>query len=190
MTDTRDPRPAGSSPSASPNLARVAVGIAIVFIGIAAVAGLIARQSRQASARVSATIDALQKDLDSVRNQVNTLAQDSERTAVLSLSDGGYFPVRTNAGTLLIAVADIEPVENALRVHLRVGNPHAMTYVGFTLAFAWDKGNGQQAFREPLEPGTWVVVPVTLAPADPASTRSLTITSASVDEIAAAVPGR
>jgi hypothetical protein len=58
-----------------------------------------------------------------------------------------------------------------------------MTYKGFTLSFVWDKGKGTGVFADVLAPGTWTVVTVMLSPADPAGTKSLTITSASVDEI-------
>lgn len=152
---------------------------------VAAVAGILVRQSRQQSARLEADIAALQKEVESLRSDVNALVADSERSAVLSFSEGGYFPVRTNGGTLLVAVANVESIDNSLRVHLRVGNPNSMTYLGFTLGFAWNLGRGQQKFPNVLEPGTWTVAQVTLSPADAASTKWLRITSASVDEIPA-----
>lgn len=182
---SQPPPPPLPSPSGASGLGRLVAGIAIVFVGVAIVAGLLARQSSQEAARLSAGIDALQQEVGSLRREVQALAAESERSAVLSFTDGGYFPIRTNAGTLLVAVADVEPVDSSLRVHLRLGNPQAMTYLGYTLAFSWDKGRGQQAFREPLEPGAWAVVPVMLSPADAERTRSLTITEATVDEIAA-----
>lgn len=183
--DRPDPQPTTPSPFRAPALAPLAAVIAIVFIALAIVAGLIVRQSQQESARLEADVAALRNDVESLRGQLTTLAAESERTIVLSLTDGGYFPIRTNAGTLLVAVADVEPVDNSLRVYLRLGNPQSMTYLGFTLGFTWDKGKGEQAFRQALEPGTWTVVPLTLAPADAASTTSLTITSATLDEIPA-----
>ena len=134
---------------------------------------------------MAATEAALQQDVESLKRDVKALRSDSERTAVLDLTDRGYFPVRTNGGTLLIAVAQAEPVENGVRVDLRVGNPQSMTYRGFTLAFAWDKGKATQAYPNMLGPDAWTVVSVSLAPADPKSTTSLTITSATVDEIVA-----
>lgn len=179
------PQPPAAPPSRTPALAPFVAVIAVVFIALAIVAGLMARQTSRESARLEGRIDTLQQEVDSLRGRVTALLADSERSVVLSFTEGGYFPIRTNAGTLLIAVADVEPVGNALRVHLRIGNPQAMTYLGFTLAFTWDKGKGEQAFRVPLEAGTWTAVPVTIAPADTASTTSLRITSATVDEIPA-----
>lgn len=172
-------------PARPPGLALVVTGILVAFLVIAAVAGLIVRSSGQESARLAGELQALQKQVESLVRQVSGLRADSERSVALSLADGGYFPVRTNGGTLLVAVANVEEVDSGLRVSLRVGNPHSMTYLGFTLAFAWDKGKGQQTFRDALEPGAWVVVSVMLAPADRASTKTVTITSASVDEIPA-----
>ena len=183
--DTPDRQPSKPSPARTPTLALLVAGILIAFVAVAAIAGLIARESRRESARVAAEVAALQKELESLRSRVNTLIADAERTAVLSLTEGGYFPVRTNGGTLLVAVATVEAVENGMRVYLRIGNPHSMAYLGFTLAFLWDKGKGQQTFPDVLAPGTWTVVSVMLSPADATSTKSLTITSATVDEIPA-----
>ena len=134
---------------------------------------------------MAATVAALQMDVESLKRDVKALRNDTERTAVLDLTERGYFPVRTNGGTLLIAVADAEPVENGVRVDLRVGNPQSMTYRGFTLNFAWDKGKATAAYTNMLGPDAWTMVSVSLAPADPKSTTSLIITSATVDEIVA-----
>jgi hypothetical protein len=163
----------------------IVAGIVVVFVGVAVITGLIARRSAQDATTMAETVAALQKDVESLRRDVDTLRDDSERTAVLDLADRGYFPLRTNGGTLLVAVAHVEPVENGIRVDLRVGNPHSMTYRGFTLAFAWDKGKTTHAYPNLLAPDTWTVVSVSLLPADPRSTTSLTITSAAVDEIVA-----
>lgn len=171
------------SPARAPALAPLVAGILLVFVAVAVIAGLIGRQSTRESARLAAGVATLQKDVESLRSQVKNLMADSERTAVLPLAERVYFPVRTNGGTLLLAVASVEGIENGLRAYLRVGNPHSVTYLGFTLHFAWDKGRGQQTFPDVLAPGTWTVVSVALSPADPTTTKSLTITSASVDEI-------
>jgi hypothetical protein len=181
--DTPDPQPSTPESAKTPSLALVVAGIVLAFVAVAVVAGLIAQQSTRESARLVADVDALRKEMESLQRQVKTLAADTDRTAVLSLTQPAYFPVRTNGGTLLMAVAHVDDVENGLRVHLTVGNPHSMTYLGFTLAFGWDKGKGTQTFSERLAPGTWTVVPLILAPADRTSTQSLTITSALVDEI-------
>jgi hypothetical protein len=180
--DTPD-QPSTPLPAKAPALGLIVAGILLVFVAVAVIGGLIARQSTRESVRLAASVATLQKDVETLRIQVKALMADSERTAVLPLAERVYFPVRTNGGTLLMAVANVEGVENGLRVYLRVGNPHSVTYLGFTLLFAWDKGKGQQKFVDVLAPGTWTVVSVVLSPADPATTKSLTITSASVDEI-------
>lgn len=178
-------QPSSSSVSKTSSLALPIAGIVVVFVAVAVIMGLMARRSAQEATNMAATVAALQKDVESLTRDVRALRNDSERTAVLDLTDRGYFPVRTNGGTLLVAVAHAEPVENGVRVDLRVGNPQSMTYRGFTLAFAWDKGKGTGAYPNMLGPDAWTVVSVTLAPADPKSTTSLTITSATVDEIVA-----
>lgn len=180
-----DQQPPSSSVSKTPSLALLVTGIVVVFVAIAVITGLRARRSAQEATDMAATMAALQKDVESLRRDVRALRDDSERSAVLDFADRGYFPVRTNGGTLLVAVAHAEPVANGLRVDLRVGNPQSMTYRGFTLAFTWDKGKGTQAYPNMLVPDAWTVVSVSLTPADPKSTTSLTITSATVDEIVA-----
>ena len=180
-----DPQPPSSSVSQTPSLAWLITGIVVVFVAVAVIMGLSARRSAQDATNMATTVTELQKEVESLRRDVKVLRNDSERTAVLDLTDRGYFPVRTNGGTLLIAVAQAEPVENGVRVDLRVGNPQSMTYRGFTLNFAWDKGKGTLASPNMLDPGAWTAVSVSLAPADPRSTTSLTITSATVDEIVA-----
>jgi hypothetical protein len=181
--DIPEPQPPTSSSARTPGLALLVVGILLTFVVVAAITGLIARQWTRESAQSTATVATLQKDVESLRGQVRNLMADSDRTAVLPLAERVYFPVRTNGGTLLMAVAGVEEVGNGLRVHLSIGNPHSMTYKGFTLSFVWDKGKGTGVFADVLAPGTWTVVTVMLSPADPAGTKSLTITSASVDEI-------
>ena len=165
------------------SLGLIVAGLVTAFVAGAAFAGLLARPSARETARLTAAVGTLHKDLDSLRSEVKTLRADSERTAVLSLTEAGYVPVRTNGGTLLVALASVVGVENGLRVYLRIGNLQSMSYQGFTLAFAWDKGKSQQTFPDVLAPGTWTVVPVMLSPADATSTKSVTITSASVDQI-------
>jgi Protein of unknown function (DUF3251) len=180
-----DPQPPSSSASKTPSLALLVAGIVVVFVAIAVITGLRARRSAQEATDMAAAIAAVQKDVESLKRDMRALRDDSERSAVLDFADRGYFPVRTNAGTLLVAVAHAEPVANGVRVDLRVGNPQSMTYQGFTLAFTWDKGKGTQAYPNMLVPDAWTVVSVSLTPADPKSTTSLTITSATVDEIVA-----
>lgn len=181
--DTPHHQPPTPSSTRAPALAPLVAGILIVFVAVAVIAGLVVRQSTRESTRLAANVATLQKDVESLRSQVKVLMADSERTAVLPLAERVYFPVRTNGGTLLMAVANVEGIENGLRVYLRVGNPHSVTYLGFTLSFAWDKGKGQQTFPDVLAPGTWTLVSVALSPADQATTKSLTIMTASVDEI-------
>jgi hypothetical protein len=180
-----DQQSSSSSVSQTPWLAWIITGIVVVFVAVAAIMGLRARRSAQEATNMAATVVALQQDVESLKRDVKALRSDSERTAVLDLTDRGYFPVRTNGGTLLVAVAHAEPVANGMRVDLRVGNPQSMTYRGFTLNLAWDKGKGTLASPNMLDPGAWTAVSVSLAPADPRSTTSLTITSATVDEIVA-----
>jgi outer membrane murein-binding lipoprotein Lpp len=180
-----DQQPSSSPVSRPSSVPWLVAAIVVVFLTVAVITGLRARRSAQEATDMAATVAALQKDVESLRGDVRALRADSERSAVLNLADRGYYPLRTNGGTLLIAVAHAEPVEHGMRVDLRVGNPQSMTYRGFTLAFAWDKGKGTQVYPNVLAPDAWTIVSVSLAPADPKSTTSLTITSATVDEIVA-----
>ena len=180
-----DQQPSSSSVSQTSSLAWTVAGIVVVFVAVAAIMGLLARRSARDATNLTTTLTALQQDVESLKRDVKALRNDSERTAILDLTDRGYFPVRTNGGTLLVAVAHAEPVDNGLRVDLRVGNPQSMTYRGFTLAFAWDKGKATLEYANLLPPAAWTTVSVSLVPADPRSTTSLTITSATVDEIVA-----
>ncbi len=176
------PQSAPTPPKRTLSLAAVVLAIAAVFVVGAVIAGYLARQSAQES-EMAATIAALQKEVASISRDVKALRADSERSAVLYLADRGYFPIRTNGGTLLIAVAGSEPIDNGIRVDLRVGNPQSMTYRGFTLEFAWDKGKSKQMYANLLPPDTWTMISVSLIPADSRTTTSLTISSAEVDEL-------
>jgi hypothetical protein len=58
-----------------------------------------------------------------------------------------------------------------------------VTFQGFSLTFEWEKQRESQKYEQTLEPGQWTTVQATLRPADPAATKAIRITDASVDQI-------
>lgn len=77
--------------------------------------------------RLSARMDVLAADLDSL----------SGTTTTLDPSENGFGSVNTSTGRFLIACDNAEPYLDGERVRVRIGNPNAADYGGFTLKVKW-----------------------------------------------------
>jgi hypothetical protein len=153
------------------------------------VASLEGRVAREAENSVQ-----LQKDLVALEWKVES-ADDSE--AVLDPTDQGYAFVRTRAGSLLVAVDNMTPYGDGQKLTLRIGNPMAITFNGFTVQVKYgrrfpkttDSAKWQEEYKarqdsmrekemkltDTLRPGTWNKVTMILAPASPAEVGYLSI---------------
>lgn len=185
MTTPESSSPAPTPPVAerSPGLIAVAALVVCGFVGGVLVAALLARQTRHDLDQLRTSVSTLQQDLERFRENSKALAVASDRDVLLTFSDTGFHPVRTNGGTLLVALGDVSPLQNAVIVQLRVGNPQSVTYEGFALTLEWDKHQSEEKFEQLLEPGQWKTVQATLKPADPAAIKAVRIVAASVNQI-------
>lgn len=170
-------------PERSFGLIAVAALVVSGFVAGVLVAALMARQTQHEVTQLGATVTSLQQDFERFRESTKALAVSGDRHVVLSFADTGFQPIRTNGGTLLLALGEVKPLQNTVTVLLRIGNPQAVTYQNLVLTFEWDKQQREQKFETKLEPGQWTTVQVMLTPADPATLKSVRVTSASVGEI-------
>ena len=186
MTTPESPTPDPTPPAPERSFGLIAVAALVVsgFVGGVLVAALMARQTQHDITQLRASVTTLQQDFERSRESTKALAASTDRHVVLPFADSGFQPIRTNGGTLLIALGEVTPLQNTVIVQLRVGNPQSVTYEGFVLTLEWDKQQLEQKYEHVmLEPGQWATVQATLTPADPATTKSLRITGASVNQI-------
>jgi hypothetical protein len=176
--------PAAPEPSErSFGLIAVAALVVAGFVGGVLVAALMARQTQHEVAQLRTGLSTLQQDFERFRDSTKSLAVASDRHVVLPFADPGFQAIRTNGGTLLIALGEVKPLQNTVLVQLRVGNPQSVTFVNFALTFEWEKQRESQKYEQTLEPGQWTTVQATLRPADPETTKAIRITDASVEQI-------
>lgn len=96
-----------------------------------------------------------------------------EATATLGLTEEGYSIVRTRLGTFLLSVDDIKPFANGVKIHMRIGNPQAMTYAGLDFKAEWINATpqGEQTHNKDLSitnkilPNSWNKAEIVLSPA-------------------------
>jgi hypothetical protein len=177
------PAPTPPPPERSFGLIAVAALVVCGFVAGVLVAALLARQTQYEVTQLRTTVTSLQQDFERFRDSTRTLAASGDRHVVLSFADSGFQPIRTNGGTLLIALGEVKPLQNTVIVPLRIGNPQSVTYKNLVLTYEWDKRQKEEKFEHTFEPGQWTSVQLTLSPADPATTKTVRITSASVDQI-------
>lgn len=92
--------------------------------------------------------------------------------------DKKYQPVRGPAGPILVILEKVEPYLDGFTVHMRLGNPSAAGYTGFTADVKWGRQFvlGKEAdyykltdkkieAKEYLAPGSWTTVKFNVAPA-------------------------
>lgn len=100
--------------------------------------------------------------------------------------DKKYQPVRGPAGPILVILEKVEPYLDGFTVHLRLGNPTAAGYSGFTADIKWgrkfvlDKDADYYKLTEKkieakdyLAPGSWTTVKFNVGPATPEQIRRI-----------------
>jgi outer membrane murein-binding lipoprotein Lpp len=156
---------------------------------------------------LDARIKALESDV--LRLQLQVARHDS---VSLDPAQKGYERIDTDSGFFLVSVTGVEPYLDGYRVHLRIGNPAAARYHGFTLTFTWQEpmpvrkaGESDEeyhkrdrewlkaeshektvSFTETLYPSSWNTVSAVVSPATAKELRGLAISSMETDQIALA----
>lgn len=97
-----------------------------------------------------------------------------ENVAYLTPGDEGYSVVRSDMGSMTIALVDIKPYANGSKVTLKLGNPTSATINGLNAKLEWgavdDKGmpanesakSRSVKFNETLNAGAWTNAAVVL----------------------------
>ena len=132
MTIPESPTPDPTPPAPERSFGLIAVAALVVsgFVGGVLVAALMARQTQHDITQLRASVTTLQQDFERSRESTKALAASTDRHVVLPFADSGFQPIRTNGGTLLIALGEVKPLQNTVIVQLRVGNPQSVTYRG------------------------------------------------------------
>jgi hypothetical protein len=139
---------------------------------------------------LDARIAKLEKDLQTLRQRVNTLQIESEKydTAEFDLAElHKYQRINTSNGIFLISVENVERYLNGYKIKLHIGNVTSATFGGFDLSAKWGTKepeiNGgvakwgewydslktkEEKFTQSLLPGIWNNVELILLPATPA----------------------
>ncbi len=149
----------------------------------------------------AASIAELQGKVGWLETRVDII-EDEEGTLDPTLK--AYAFVKTRAGNLLLAVDNVVPFGDGQKVTFRVGNPHTITFNGFTMKVrygprepsypekkfdiavynAWQASFREKELKvtESLIPGKWNHVNVVLAPAKPQDIGSLGVRIA-IDQV-------
>ena len=98
-------------PERSFELIAVAALVVSGFVAGVLVAALMARQTQHEVTQLGATVTSLQQDFERFRESTKALAFSGDRHVVLSFADTGFQPIRTNGGTLLLALGEVNPLE-------------------------------------------------------------------------------
>ncbi|MNY36791.1 hypothetical protein D3C86_1713000 [compost metagenome] len=101
-------------------------------------------------------------------------------TAILSVTEKGYSVAEMPVGSVLIAVRDVTPYANGVKIKLDIGNPTSATFPGLKLQVAWanaapgsknyDSNTHQKkeiSIAGDIKPGVWNTEEIVLAPAKP-----------------------
>ena len=139
---------------------------------------------------LDARITKLEKDLQTLRERVNSLELELEKydTAEFDLSKlHKYQRINSNNGIFLVSVEDVTRYLNGYKIKLHIGNVTSATFDGFDLSAKWgtkepDMSGGfakwsewygslktkEEKFTQSLLPGIWNNVELILLPATPA----------------------
>lgn len=124
-------------------------------------------------------VDSLSAIVDSLHHRVGRLEIDSwlatlDGVAVLKPADQGYSTLKSDYGTITVALEDVNGFANGSRVMLRFGNTTSATLNDVTATVEWgrvdssgvvinDPSNTKEvSLQRPLRAGSWTVMPVVL----------------------------
>lgn len=135
-------------------------------------------QLNTADSKFATEIAKLQGDVLNLQWE-DALAGDP-KTAVLSVTEKGYSVAEMPVGSVLIAVRDVSPYANGVKIKLDIGNPTSATFPGLKLQVAWanaapgaknyDSNTHQKkeiSIAGDIKPGAWNTEEIVLAPAKP-----------------------
>lgn len=144
-------------------------------------------QLKVAHSKLTSDIVKLQDDVFNLRWE-DASSDDLAQTAFLSLTEKGYSVAEMPVGSVLIAVRDVTPYANGVKVKLDVGNPTSATFPGLKLQVAWanaapgtknyDSNTHQKkeiSISGEIKPGAWNTEEIILAPAKPDQVDYVTI---------------
>lgn len=125
------------------------------------------------------------------------------KTALLSVTEKGYSVAEMPVGSLLIAVRDVTPYANGVKIKLDIGNPTSATFPGLKLQVAWaNAAPGSKTYdintyqkKEistvgDIKPGLWNTEEIVLAPAKPDQLDYLSITPSASTVVLRSPPER
>ncbi|MNK97378.1 hypothetical protein D3C87_1177090 [compost metagenome] len=142
-------------------------------------------EQSQVIAQLTTTNSKFASDIAKLQGEVlnlqweDALAGDPN-TAILSVTEKGYSVAEMPVGSVLIAVRDVTPYANGVKIKLDIGNPTSATFPGLKLQVAWanaapgsknyDSNTHQKkeiSIAGDIKPGVWNTEEIVLAPAKP-----------------------
>lgn len=144
-------------------------------------------QLEAARAKLAADVEKLQSEVLNLQIE-NALNIGAGKTATLSVTEKGYSVAQMDIGSITLAVKDVAPYANGVKVKLNIGNPTSATFPGLKLNVVWANAapgtkNYDPSTRQTKEisipgeikPGMWNTEEIVLAPAKPDQIDYLTI---------------
>ena len=153
------------------------------------------------NAKSTNLLQKLQKDVTDLQGQMmdNALAHyeleskiNAFKEASIDPTQKGYCRLDSNNGTFLLSCEKVQPYLDGYQVSLLVGNPYAVSFVGFKLAVTWGpewNSKTQQypawqanlhkkeiEFADELRAASWNRVKLILTPATPSELAYLVVT--------------
>ena len=149
----------------------------------------------QKISQLEAQIGALEEYLQDLAPRLNSFSRDiykninervrqvSDKVIAINPVSRKFNKIETNAGDFLLAVDDMEKINNGYRLTIKIGNPNSAIYEDVHLRIfwgrKWDPENVKPTYEEwrssltgaeykfggPLESGKWTEVVVDLTPA-------------------------
>lgn len=151
-------------------------------------------EQAQVIAQLTATNSKFATDIAKLQGDVlnlkweDALAPDPT-TALLSVTEKGYSVAQMDIGSITLAVKDVAPYANGVKVKLNIGNPTSATFPGLKLNVVWANAAPGTKNYDPtthqtkeisvpgeIKPGMWNTEEIVLAPAKPDQIDYLTIT--------------
>jgi len=154
---------------------------------IATEQGKALNQFEAARSKLTADVEKLQSEVLSLQFE-NALLSGAGKTATLSVTEKGYSVAQMDIGSVTLAVKDVSPYANGVKIKLNIGNPTSATFPGLKLDVVWANAapgtkNYDPSTRQTKEisipgeikPGMWNTEEIVLAPAKPDQIDYLTI---------------
>lgn len=133
----------------------------------------------QPQGELASRVDSLNTIVDSLHHRVGRLEIDNWLAklggiAILKPADQGYSTLKSDYGTITVALEDVSGFANGSRVTLQFGNTTSATLNDASATVEWgrvdssgtvvnDHSNTKEvSFQRPLRAGSWTVIPVVL----------------------------